>query len=60
MNRKLLARSNASVIKLEGGKLAHYLPKSIIDNPNFPLSRDTQNVVELYDEYIIIRKVCEK
>lgn len=55
MKNKLIAIGKASIIKLEGTKKAHYLPSSISSNPNFPLKENIQNIVELYDGFIIIR-----
>lgn len=54
-NYTVIARDKGSIIKQTSGRKAHYLPKSISDNPNFPILLDKQkNVVELYDGFMII------
>jgi len=51
----LIARGKGSIIKLKSNKQAHYLPISITENPNYPLKFKESNVVELYEDCIIIR-----
>lgn len=56
----IIACATGRMIKLEANKKAHYLPVSIIENPNFPLKPGQTNVIELYKGYIIIRPQEDK
>ncbi len=55
MTNKLIAIAEGKLIKLEAEKKAHYIPMAISNNPNFPLKIRETNIVELYEDCIIIR-----
>lgn len=54
-NSLLLAKDQGSIVKLNKNQQAHFIPKSVRDNPNYPLKFKEKNIVEMYDGYIIIR-----
>ena len=54
-NKKLIATAEAKLIKIEGENMAHHFPVEISGNSNFPLKLRETNVVELYEDCIIIR-----
>ena len=55
MSDFLIAKDEGRLVKLNGIQHAHFIPKSIRANPNYPLKLKESNVIELYDDYIIIR-----
>lgn len=59
MSDLLIARGKGSIIKLKSNKQAHYLPISITENPNYPLKFKESDIVELYEDHIIIRPKIE-
>jgi len=52
---KIIAQAEGKLSSLHDCKKTHYIPKSISENPNFPLKTGISNIVELYDGFIIIR-----
>jgi len=51
----LIAKGEGKIIKIREKLQAHYLPVTITGNPNYPLKLKEKNIVELYENYIIIR-----